>query len=134
MSRSLTKVASTYQQEWFQAEPDIFVVIPEPGYKDSLEAARVNSEMVRTLARDQGRRCGFVIVMSHHISQGAEAREVYARGLPQELIYGVALVAENPLARAISSFYLGFSKPSVTIRIVDSVDAGISWLESIRET
>lgn len=134
MSQALTKVASTHQTEWFRAEDDIFVGIPEPGYKDSLEAARANAETLRELAHGLGRKCGIVIVMSNLISQDAEVRQAYAEGVPQDRMYGVALVAANPLARAISSFYLGLAKRAIPIpvKLVDSIEEGIRWLGGLR--
>jgi hypothetical protein len=123
-SQALTKVASTHKTEWFRAPDHIFVGIPEPGYEDSLEAARANAATLRSLAHDLGRKCGIVIVMGNLISQDAGVRQAYAEGVPQDRIYGVALVAANPLARAVP----------IPVQLVDPIEEGVRWLGGLRGT
>lgn len=124
------KVGTTFQTEWFRVRPDIFMAISEPGYRDNPEAAQANCDMMRSLAA--GGKCGWIIVMSNHVAQDAETRQVYAENAPQDSMFGTAMVAANPLSRAISSFYLGISKPNVPLEVFSSIEEGVAWLESIR--
>jgi hypothetical protein len=130
MAPDMKKVGTTFRTEWFQLEPDIYVSISEPGYRDNPQAAQANCDMMRTLAA--GRKCGWIVVMSNHVAQDAETRQVYAENAPQDRMYGTAMIAANPLSRAISSFYLGISKPTVPLKVFGSIEDGLAWLQSIR--
>ncbi|HSR20959.1 MAG TPA: hypothetical protein VLL49_08595 [Anaerolineales bacterium] len=132
MQHELKKIAETVDADWFKADPDILVVIIAPGAEDSLEAARRNSQLQQAHARQMGRRCGLVVVMNRMRSHQVEARGVYAESLLPEIFFGLALVVDNPLARAIGSFYTGLSKPAIPVRLVATIEDGIAWLERIR--
>lgn len=132
MAHELKKVGHTFNTEYSTSGQDILVVVPTPGYKDNLKAARENMEWQLTFARNLGTKCGLVVVMDNLLSQEADARKVYSEGLLPELFYGSALVVSNALARAIGSFFIGLSKPRVPVTLVRSIDEGIAWLEGIR--
>lgn len=134
MQQGWKTVGTTYKTEWFKVAADIFVAVPETDYHDSPEAARANLEMMRSLAREAGRNCGFVVLMSHHVAQDAEARGVYAQITSSDMVCGTALVANSPLSLAISSFFLGLSRPAVPTKVVSTIEEGIAWLESLPRT
>lgn len=131
MGHELKGVGKTFNTEYSKVEPDILVVSPEPGYKDNPEAARQNMSWQQDFARKLGRKCGVVVVMNNLLSQDADSRKIYAEGLSPELFYGSALVVNNPLSRAIGSFFIGLSKPAVPLTLVGSVEEGITWLEGL---
>jgi hypothetical protein len=134
MSSELKAVGAQGNTEYWTCGPDILVVVPAPGYKDTVELARANMEWQHAFARSLGRKCGLVVVMNNLLSQDAESRRVYSEGMLPELFYGSALVVGNPLSRAIGSFFIGLSKPAVPLTLVSSIEEGISWLQGIRNT
>ena len=129
----LKKIGNTFNTEYSMHDPDILVVVPIPGYKDNVEAARSNMEWQKAFARNLGRKCGLVVVLNNLLSQDAESRKVYSEGMLPELFYGSALVVSNPLSRAIGSFFIGLSKPVIPLTLVNSIEDGIVWLENIRK-
>lgn len=132
MSGQLKKVGHTFNTEYSTYGTDILIVVPMPGYKDNVEAARANMEWQQNFARDLGRKCGLVVVLNNLLSQDAESRKVYSEGMLPALFFGSALVVSNPLSRAIGSFFIGLSKPLVPLTLVSSIEDGIGWLENIR--
>ncbi|MGB8648524.1 MAG: hypothetical protein WCF84_25030 [Anaerolineae bacterium] len=132
MPHELVKIGNLYNTDYLTAGPDILVASPAPGYKDNPESARASIDYQQRYARQLGKKCGVVVVMNNLLSQDAESRRVYAEGATPDLFYGVALVVGNPLARAIGSFFTGLSKPMVPLHLVDSIDSGIAWLETIK--
>jgi hypothetical protein len=133
MAYELKKIGSTSNTEYSTYKSDILIVVPAPGYKDNVKAARANMEWQQTFARNLGTKCGLVVVLNNLLSQDAESRKVYSEGALPELFFGSALVVNNPLSRAIGSFFIGLSKPGVPLTLVNSIEDGIAWLESIRK-
>jgi hypothetical protein len=113
MIHELKKVGETFNTEYSMYGVDILIVVPMPGYKDNVEAARTNMEWQQTFARNLGKKCGIVVVMNNLLTQDAESRKVYSEGTFADLFFGGALVVSNPLSRAIGSFFIGLSKPAV---------------------
>lgn len=132
MTYELRKVWHTTNTTYSTCGPDILVIVPEPGYKDNVALARANAQWQQNWARNLGRKCGLVVVMSNVIAQDAETREAYSETILPDLCFGAALVAGNPLSIAIGSFLVGRSTPELPVRLVGSIDEGIAWLESIR--
>jgi len=133
MTYKLKKIGNTFNTEYSTYDFDILVVVPTPGYKDNVEAARSNMEWQQAFARNLGRKCGLVVVLNNLLSQDAESRKVYSEGMLPDLFYGSALVVGNPLSRAIGSFFIGLSKPAVPLTLVSSIEDGIAWLENIKK-
>jgi len=132
MIHELKKIGETFNTEYSMYGSDILVVVPAPGYKDNVEAARTNMEWQQTFARDLGKKCGLVVVVDNMLSQDAESRKVYSEGMLPELFYGSALVVSNLLARAMGSFFIGLSKPMVPLTLVSSIEDGIAWLKNLK--
>ncbi|MGB8648523.1 MAG: hypothetical protein WCF84_25025 [Anaerolineae bacterium] len=132
MPHELIHVANLYNTDYLTAGPDILVASPAPGYKDTAESARASMDYVQNYARQLGKKCGVVVVMNNILSQDAETRRIYSERSTPDLFYGTAMVAGNPLARAVVSFFLGLSKLPIPLRMVDSIDSGIAWLETIK--
>ncbi len=122
-------IGSTINTRYFMAAPDLMIVWPHVGSTDDGASAKENLEFQRDHAQKAGCRFGYVIVLSTLTSQDTNARKIYAEGMTTDWSLGVALVVENPLSRAIASFFAGLTKPKVPTRIVNSVDAGLTWLK-----
>lgn len=131
-SSNYKNVGSTVNTDYTIADPDILIITPKAGTVDNPEAARINVEFQTNYARDLGQKCGVVVVMTNLLAQDAETRRVYTEGMSGSLFYAGAMVVGNPLARAIGSFFLGLSRPQMPMKMVDSVESGIAWLQTMR--
>lgn len=128
---SWSPVGATCNTQYFLVGDDILIVYPNPGSVDDGASARENVAFQMGLAQKLGRPLGFVVVVSSLTSQDAEARRVYAAGMLPERSLGVALVVQNPLSRAIASFFLGLTKPKIPTKIVSSIEEGIASFEEV---
>jgi hypothetical protein len=134
MPYTFTKVGSIPHVEYLTpGYDDILVVSPEPAYKDNAERARATVTFQQNYARQLGKKCGLVVVMNNLLSQDAASRQVYSQSTPPELYYGVAIVVSNPLARMIGTLTLRFTKVALPTNLVESIEEGIAWLESVRD-
>lgn len=48
------------------------------------------------------------------------------------LYFGLALMVNNGLSRALVSFFMGFTKPPVPTQSFDTIENGIEWLKTVR--
>ena len=110
----------------------MLIVLPDKGLKDAGASARVNIDYQTAYSRLLGRPCCVIVVIDSLTSQDSEARRIYASGMQPSLFYAVALIVSNSLARAIGSFFLGLTKPSVPTRLFDSVEAAVAWVATQR--
>jgi len=134
MPEPLKKVASVPHHDLFIAEADdILIIIPETGFKDNAAASQVTVAALREYASNLGKRCGLVIMVNNILAQEPESRRVYAEGVLPELFFGIAMVVSNPLARIIGNLGLHLGTLKVPITLVETVEAGISWMENNRE-
>jgi hypothetical protein len=108
----------------------MLVIIPDAGLKDNAYSARENTEFQIAFAQKTGRPLGLVVYMTSLLSQDADARKIYS-SMDRSLFTGSALVVSNPLARAIGSFFLGLTKPTFPAKLVESIQDGIIWLQSL---
>ena len=134
MPDTLKKIGDVPHHELFIADAeDILIIIPEQGFKDTAEASRVTVAALREYASNLGKKCGLTIVINNLLAQEPESRRVYADGIVPELFFGIAMVVNNPLARIIGNLALHLNTLRVPLTLVDSVDAGIAWLETNRK-
>jgi len=125
-------VGKTPTTDFTIADPDILIGTPKPGTVDNQESAKNNVEFEGNYARELGKRICVVILVGNLLAQDAETRRIYTEGLGEDSLYGVALVSGNSLGRAISSFFMGLTKPKVPTKIFDSIESAIAWARSIR--
>ena len=111
---------------------DILVISPEADYKDTPERSRATVAFQQNYARALGKKCGLAVIMNNLLSQDAESRKIYSEATIPELFYGVAIIVGNRLARAIGTFTLRLTKVTVPTKLVETVEEGIAWLESLR--
>lgn len=134
MPYTLKKVGSIPHVKYLTpGRDDILVISPEPAYKDNAERARATVAFQQNYARTLGRKCGLVVVMNNLLSQDAESRKVYSESTPPELYYGLAIVVDSLLTRAIGTLTLKFTKVALPTKMVETIDDGIAWLESIQQ-
>ena len=125
-------VGTAADTNYYIADPDILLVIPEDGYVDNPKSARIAVDYQTAYARKLGKKCSTLVVMSNVLSQDAETRRIYNEMTVSGLFFGTALIVSNPLSRAIASFAIGLSKPQVPIKLFDTVEKGIEWLRTVR--
>jgi hypothetical protein len=127
------KIGDTTNTEIYisESDPDILIIVPREGTMDNSKDARENVAYYHEYARALGKPCGSVVIMSHMLSQDAEARRAYTE-IDPSLIYGGALVVESTLSRALGSFFIGLTRPKVPTRLFDTVENGVDWLKTMR--
>ena len=125
-------VGRTDNTRYFRGEPDVLFVVPDDGMKDDGPSAAMNADFQIRFARNLGRRVAVVVHMTSLLSQDADARRVYAARMEPTEFYAAALVAANPISRAIASFFLGLTKPSFPTRVHDSYASALAWSDTLR--
>ena len=130
---NIRKVASIPHHELLIANTDdILIVLPEHEFKDTAEASSFTVAALRDYARKLGKKCGLVILANNLLAQEPESRRVYAENVVPELFFGIAMVVNNPIPRIIGSMALRVRTMQVPITLVESIEAGIAWLETRR--
>ena len=131
MPITMKKVGSAPHHDLLVAEADdILIVLPEEGFKDTVEASRVTVAALQEYARKLGKKCGLIIVANNLLAQDAESRRVYADGITPDLFFGVTLVVGSPVARIIGNLALRVNAMQVPLNVVENVDGGIAWLKA----
>lgn len=118
--------------DYYLVDTDIILIVPPKGFIDNPEQARASVKFQDDLARQLGKKCATMVVMSTVLSQDAETRRIYNNQPASGLYYGAALIVSNTLSRAIGSFLVGMSQSKVPLKLFDSVEHGIEWLRTIR--
>ncbi len=130
---NLKKVGGAPHHDLLVADmEDILIVLPEEGFKDTREASLVTVTALQEYARKIGRTCGLVIIANNLLAQEPESRRVYAENVIPDLFFGIAMVVASPISRIIGSMAVRLSTLQVPICVVESIDAGIAWLETQR--
>jgi len=130
---SWTPLGETLNTQYYAAEEDIAIVMPQSGLKDDASSAGINIDFQTNWAKATGKRCAVVVCLFQLLSQDSEARRIYARGMDPNVFFAAALVVTNPISRAIGSFFIGLTRPGVPTRIVGTIDEGIAWCASQRQ-
>lgn len=126
------QVGSMAGADYYIADPDILLIIPQTGFVDNPQLAQQNADFMNEYARKTGRKIGAVVVMSNILTQDAETRRVYQKLAGNGLYYGLALVVDSALSRALATFFIGLSKPAIPTQLFDTVEKSIEWLGTIR--
>ena len=133
MLEKLTSVGSAPHHDLYtEGADDILIVIPEEGFRDTAEASRVTVAALREYALKVHKKCGLVIMANNLLGQEPESRRVYAENVLPDQFFGITMVVTSPIPRIIGSMALRLSTLRVPICLVESVEAGISWLETLR--
>jgi hypothetical protein len=114
------------------AARDILIVLPEPGLRDDGASARLNMDFQLDYAKRVGRPCAVIVLLGSLMSQDGDARRIYAAAMTPEHFFAASLVITSPISRAIGSFFLGLSRPSVPTRMWGDFTKAIAWAETQR--
>jgi hypothetical protein len=118
--------------DYYLVDHDIILIVPQKDFLDNPERARESADFQDSYARQLGRKCGDVVVMANILSQDAATRRVYSEQAANGLYYGVALIVDNALSRALASFLIGMTKTVIPMKLFDTTEKGIVWLQTIR--
>jgi hypothetical protein len=119
--------------EYYLVDGDIILIVPPKGFVDNADYARQSAELQDNYVRQLNKKCGDLVVMSNILGQDAATRRVYRQQAASGLYYGVALVVDSPLSRALSSFLIGMmAKNVIPMKVVDSIESGLAWLRMLR--
>lgn len=118
--------------DYYWADPDILLVIPSAGYHDTPQLASQSADFMNDCARKAGKKIGVVVIMSNVLTQDAETRRVYQELAGNGLYFGLVLVVDSALSRALASFFMGFSRPPIPLQLFSTMEKGIEWLRTIR--
>lgn len=120
------------QGDYYAIEPDIMLIVPRKDMVDTPQLARASADFQSAYARQVGKKCATIVIMSNVLAQDAETRRVYGELAESGLFFGAALVVDNPLSRALGSFFIGLSKPRIPTKLFDSLEKSLEWLRTIR--
>lgn len=122
------RVGGTAAGAYHEADPDVLVAVPRPGYEQTAHGARASLEEMNRIARERGRRLGLVVLIDRVKSQDGASRRIWQREMDPSLICALALVGGTMLGRAIGSFFIGVYRPSVETRLVSTLEQGFEWV------
>jgi hypothetical protein len=112
---------------------DILIVVPEEGFKDTAETARLTVAALREYAGKVGKKCGLVIIANNLLDLEPGARRIYAEDITADLFSGVTMVVTSPLARTIGNVAIRLTKMQIPFSLSESVEAGIAWIKANRK-
>ena len=118
--------------DFYAVDPDIILAIPKTGLVDTRQAAQISADFLSAYAGKLGKKCATIVVMSSVSAQDADARRIYSELIEQGLFFGLAIVVDSPLSRAIGNFVIGFAKSLVPTKLFGTVENAIEWLRTIR--
>jgi hypothetical protein len=126
------QIGSTAGADFYVTDSNILLIIPQAGFVENSQLAQQRSDFLNEYARKAGRKFGIVVVIANILTQDAETRRVYQTQVSNGLYYGLALVVDSALSRAIATFFIGLSKPSVPTQLFGTVEKCIEWFKTIR--
>jgi len=114
-----------------ESDADIMIVVPREGTMDNAKDAQENVAYFHEYARNLGKPCGSVVIMTNMLSQEPEARRAYM-AIDPKLFYAGSLVVENALSRALGSFFIGLTRPNLPMKLFNSIENAVEWLKTMR--
>ncbi len=118
--------------DYYAVDPDIILIVPQNSMVDTPETAQASADFQNAYAQKLGKKCGIVVIMSNLLSQDAETRRIYREVGENGHFFGVALVVDSPLSRALASFFIGLHKPKIPIKLFDKFERSVEWIRSVR--
>lgn len=132
---NLKKVGTAPHHDLMTADKDdILIVVPEEGFKDTADTSRLTVDALREYASKIGRKCGLVIIANNLLAQEAESRRIYSEKITADLFFAVTMVVSSPLARMIGSVAIRLTKMQMPFSLSESIESGIAWVDSQRNT
>ncbi len=118
--------------DYYAIDPDIMLIVPQGSMVDTPQLAQASADFQNAYARQLGKKCVTVVIMSNILSQDAETRRIYRELAENGLFFGAALVVDNALSRALGSFFIGLSRPQIPMKLFDTVEKSVEWLRTVR--
>ncbi|UJR81647.1 hypothetical protein [Sandaracinus amylolyticus] len=131
-SHGLTHAGESRNTAYYRLDDDVLVAIPHEGSQDDGATARDNVARQREIFRATGKRGAIVIFFDRMTSQNKDARAVYQS--MDDVLTCTALVGGTMLTRAMASFFLGLSRPSVPIKLFATFDAALAWCRQTNQS
>lgn len=126
-------IGETTNSKCYLIDPDIMLIIPHAGTRDTETTARENVEFQVGWFRDRG-VCGIVLIMADRIqSLEKEARRVYQEEIGPPHVRAAGMIGVSLLARAIGSFLIGLSKPRIPFKLFGRLDAATAWARATNQ-
>jgi hypothetical protein len=124
-------LGETSNSRYFEVEPDIIAAVPHVGSVDDGPSAHENQTFQNQHWYKVGHG-GVVLVMADRLSsQDKAARKVYGSEPDPSVMRATALISVSLLARAITSFFLGISRPQIPVKMFGTIEDAITWAHQI---
>ena len=120
----LTKLDTPYV--YFEVKNSILFATYKKGLRIDLQIAKKIVE--QRLEFMQGREMPVIVFDDGVISISKEARDFLGSTEGNRNLKAGAIMKSTPVAKAISSFFLTVTKPSIPARAFTDVDAALDWL------
>lgn len=128
-----TPVGSTVNTKYFVVAPDVLAAVPDVGTSDDEASARANVEFQNGHWKALGHPGVVLVFFDRMTGQDKKARKIYQEDLDATSTLGSALIGDSLLARAMTSFFLGFAKPRVPIKVFSDVDRALEWARQLND-
>jgi len=124
---SLEKVGETANSAYYALPDGVLVTIPFEGSTDNKVSATENRDFQNAYYRSRGEKGGIVIFFDRMKSQDKDARKIYET---VEMLTCTAMVGGTLLTRAMFSFFLGISRPTMPIKLFGDFAAALDWVRA----
>lgn len=122
-------VGSTSNTQYFRYSDRILVALPLPGVMDTRATALENRDFQRSWFEQSGTPGTVVVFFDRMKGQDSDARKVYASGVDRRWLAGSALVGGSMLGRAMASFFLGLTRPTVPTKMFGTLEEAVRWAQ-----
>ncbi len=110
--------------------PGIVAALPDEGVVETPDLSATVYAGYTRLAQELGHPVAIVVLVDRLGDQTPEVRRYWQQVMKTDVLCCAALVSESFFARAISSFFVGISKPEVPTRIFGTLDRAVEWAET----
>ncbi|MEM1029796.1 MAG: hypothetical protein AAGA56_00830 [Myxococcota bacterium] len=121
----LEKVTESANSEYYALPDGVLVTIPFEGSTDDRATAEENKKIQNAYYEERGRKGGIVIFFDRMKSQDKDARKVYET---VEMLTCTAMVGGSLLTRAMFSFFIGISRPTMPIKLFADFESAVRWV------
>jgi hypothetical protein len=127
-------LGSTSNAEFYEAAPDLVVIVPHENTKDDEKTARESIAFQDAHWRAVGSRGAAVVVMDRVLDQDSGARAVYANETHDTLTTCYALIGESFFAVATASVFTGLARPGIPTNVFRSLAEAEPWIAEMNRT
>lgn len=131
---AMEHIGSTKNSEYYLAEREVMVCVPNLGAHDTAESAQENKDWQQQFWRDRGHGGVIVILFDRMSGQDKGARDIYASWKADtDNMRATALVGGNVLSRAMMSFFLGLNPPELPLKMFGTYEQALHWAKEMNE-